>query len=229
MARAKKKNAKKEETETEEGKHKEWHYIVGALIVLAVLYLILALLFNNLGKIDYNGLTFVKEKLGELEVYHYTYYFHNTQGVLIKYNLYLRTDPRKLNVPVEAEVYLPKKNEVYISLNATESLYKCENSNLAVSSLAAFLTNNDYKVKGATPDENLAKETNISYITCKNRPSASVILVQEGNMTSIIKKDNCYIIDVANCEILEAIEKFETQMIIDAKDRMKEEGITKTS
>lgn len=216
---ARKKKAIEEKKENDNG----LRWIGGALVVLVILYLALSVVFDNLGKIDYNGLTFVKEQMGELTIYHYTYYFHNSKGVLITYNLYLRTNPRKLNVPVEGEIYLPKKENVYISINATENLSKCENSNMAAASLAGFLTNNDYIVKGATPDKELAEKTNVSYITCENRPSATVILIQEGNETSIVKDKNCYVMNIADCRILEAVEKFETQIIIDAKKRMAEE------
>ena len=204
-------------------KNKEFYWMGGAVVGLVVLYLVLSVLFNSLGKVEYEGLVFVKEKLGEIPIYHYTYFFENKNNVMIQYNLYIRHDPRELDVPVMGEIHLPLKKTLYISVNATEELSSCEDSNLAVGSLAAFLANNDYMVKGATTDKNLAKEINISYITCDNRPSATVVLIQEGNETSIRREDNCYVMSVANCEILKTVEKFEIQTIIDAKKRMAEE------
>ena len=35
----------------------------------------------------------------------------------------------------------------------------------------------------------------------------------------VTRKENCYVIEVANCEVLQAIEKFQVESILDAKAR----------
>ena len=93
---------------------------------------------------------------------------------------------------------------------------------MAIGSLAGFLASAGLDVKGASPDEQIANETNVRHVTCDNRPNNPVILIKEGDVTEINKAGlfgNCYVMQVSQCEILEAIEKFQVQSIIDAKGR----------
>ena len=133
--------------------------------------------------------------------------------------MYLRSDPRKNSVPFTGNVVYYPQSFTYLSVNAT-SLDKCSNSSLAIAGLASFLTSNDILVKGATPDKELANLTKVKFANCQTHPLNPVIIVQEGKETKIEKQtDNCYVISVANCEILEAIEKFQLRSVIDAKNR----------
>jgi len=50
------------------------------------------------------------------------------------------------------------------------------------------------------------------------------VMVAAGDETKIEKSGNCYDIRVANCEILQALEKFEVQALVDAKNRRLAEG-----
>jgi len=118
---------------------------------------------------------------------------------------------------VDGAVELGSKTKlVYISVNATE-FTKCDNSSIALASLSSFLTNNEYMVKGGSPDKEEAETNDVRYATCENLPSQKVILFGEGEETKIVREDNCYIVTVAGCEILQASEKFQVQAIVDAK------------
>src|SRR3989344_265330 len=97
---------------------------MGALIII---FLISSAVFQSLNKFEYNGLTFTKEKFGQIPVYHYYYFLKSKQGQLIKYNLYLRIDPRKNNVSVDGEILLKDDRSVYLSINTT-GLTQCEYS-----------------------------------------------------------------------------------------------------
>ncbi len=205
-------------TENKPDKHKQINWIIGWLVGLFVLYLVLAFVFGKLGTFTYEGLVFTKEKFGNILVYHYSYYYESSSGGLIKYNLYLRNDPRKNPVLVIGEIGLVKNNFVFISINGSE-LSSCEDSGIAVASLSAFLTNNEFKVKGASLDEAEAKANNILFADCKTKQDAQVVVIRKGNETSIMKEDNCYTISIGCDSFVQAVEKFEVQAILDAKAR----------
>ena len=119
---------------------------------------------------------------------------------------------------MQGEIIFPKDKDVYLSINGT-GLTQCKYSSTAINSLSTFLTNNLLTVKGATPDKTEAEKNNIRYASCESMPENPVIIIQAGNETKVEKKqDNCYIISISNCEALEAVERFEVQAILDAKN-----------
>lgn len=83
--------------------------------------------------------------------------------------------------------------------------------------LSSFLNQNGYAVKSGASDEVIAREQNLTHITCENRPDRMVISYTSGDSPSIVRKGNCYTITVANCDILAPTEKFIIQSILDAK------------
>ena len=85
--------------------------------------------------------------------------------------------------------------------------------------MTSFFNQNGYNVLPAVADRNTAHANNLSYITCYNHPSNPVILINDGNETKITVENNCFNVEVANCEILNAVEKLQVQSIIDAKER----------
>jgi len=213
-----KKEEKIEVKKPELGKEKEVELklIFGIMIGLIVLLLGIYFIMSELNKVEYKGLAFAKERFGEIPVYRYSYFFNDNQGQLIKYNLFLRNDPRTNTVPIEGEIALG--GNIYISINST-GLNDCKESSIAVASLAAFIINNQLTLVAGTPDLEESKANNVSHITCEIYQNNPVILIQAGEETKIVRENNCYRINVANCDINPAIEKFEVQTIIDAKKR----------
>jgi len=210
---------KKTEVKKEElGKEKEVElkWIFGIMIGLIVLLLGIYFIMSEQNKIEYKGLAFAKERFGEIPVYRYSYFFNDDEGQLIKYNLFLRNDPRTNNVSIVGEIALGEN--IYISINST-GLNDCKESSIAVASLAAFIINNQLTLVAGTPNLEESKANNVSHITCDTHPNSPVISIQAGDETKIIRENNCYKINVANCDINPAIEKFEVQTILDAKKR----------
>jgi len=207
----------------QKAKDQELFWILVIMASLIVSLLVLYFVLSNLNKIEYQGLTFTKERFGEIPIYHYYYYFNSSDGQLIKYNMYLRNDPRKNDIPVEGEISFVEGKFVYVSINST-GLNECPQSVLAVAGLSEFLTNNLFTVKAGTPNQEEAVSNNLTYINCDSHPDNPTILLQSANETKITQKDNCYIIDVADCKMLESVEKFEVQSIVDAKKRVLKES-----
>lgn len=218
-----KKPIETEETPTTEKKDKQFYWILIGMAAIIIVFFSSYFFLASLNSFNYNGLTFTKEKFGDIPVFHH-YYNFNVDGQLVKYNLFLRNDPRKNNIPVTGSIVdegleFRRDNFVYISVDP-EDLTECEYSRVGISTLAAFLSNNYLNVKGAAPKESLANESNVEYVTCETNPQDVVILVKAGDETKIIyEKKNCQIIQIANCQVLEAIEKFQVHSILDAKKR----------
>ncbi len=200
-------------------KNKELYWIIGTMAGLLILFFIFSYIFQSIGKFEYEGIAFTKEKFGEIPVFHHYYLFKNTEGEIVKYNLYLRIDPRTNNVPIEPGIEFPVGKFAYISINST-GLSECEYASAGVASVASFLANNDIKVKGAIPDKEEAEEKNIEYATCGFPEQRTVVLIQSGEKTEVTKQgEMCHVISINNCEVLEATEKFIVQALKEARQR----------
>ena len=55
------------------------------------------------------------------------------------------------------------------------------------------------------------------WVTCENQPGNRVVEILKGNETKVSIERNCYRIEVADCQILEAVEKLIVQSIVDAR------------
>lgn len=196
---------------------KEAMWMIAIMVGLIAFVLVFFFSVNSMKSFDYKGLTFTREKFGDLDVYHHYFYF-NYLGQTYQYNLYLRNDPRRNKVPVEGDIIgllgIRRNNAVYVSID-NNNLMNCTNSSIAVASISSFLTNNKIMMRGALPDKEEAEAKNTTYADCENNPDDMVIMILSGEETKVSSKGNCYTITAVNCEILDAVEKFEVQAIID--------------
>ncbi len=219
----------KEETSVKEKKetsNKELYWIFGVMGGLIAVFLIATFIFNALNTFEYQGMTFTKEYLGEIPYYRYSYNSIITGSATAPLrtkavNLVIRGDPRKNEVPINGEVIFPEKlKEVFIGVNGT-GITQCEQSTLAIAGLANFIGQNGFKVVGGTVDNVEARENAIRYVTCERyTKDGPVFIIQKSDETSITVEDRCYTINVADCEILPAVEKLMVQTIVDAKNRV---------
>ncbi len=207
---------------------KELFWVLGVMLVLILIFLISSSVFKSMKNFEYNGLSFSKEMFGEIPLYKHTYFtdtaVKSLTGAIIRSSeartvtVLLRNDPRTNTIQVEGKIEFPPREKfIYITFNSSGIL--CEYSNVAMASLGSFLNQNGFTVKAGSADEADAKTNNLDYVTCENRPNNMVLLLQQGSETSIIRQGNCYIINIADCEILPAVEKFIIQSILDAKAR----------
>ncbi|MBU0466489.1 MAG: hypothetical protein KJ718_04000 [Nanoarchaeota archaeon] len=222
-----KKEAEKKPAKKSSKADKELYWVLGVMLGLILIFFASSAIFKSTKSFEYQGLKFTKERFGEIPLFKYFYSTDRTTtpttGSVIgskgtsTVTVLLRNDPRKNNIPVDGEIeYLKKGEFIYATLNSTGLL--CEYSNVAMASLGAFLNQNGFKVKGASVDEADAEANGLDYITCENKPDRMVLLFQQGEKTSITREGNCYITNVANCEILPAVEKFIVQSVLDAKE-----------
>ncbi len=197
---------------------KELLFILGFFAALVLIFITAMFIFRNLNTFEYEGLTFTKKKISGIDFYHYYYYYLGEQDNLVRYNLYLRTDPRENLVPIYGDIEFEDSQTNYLAIDVS-NLRECRQSVLAVSALSSFLIDNNIQIE-ETGDTDFwsAGHDNNEWITCQNKPNDKVVEVISGNETRIDLDGNCYRITVSECNILEAVEKFQVQTILDAKE-----------
>lgn len=189
-----------------------------ALIVFVVVFIMFYTVFSKLGTFEYQGLAFDKQAYGkDLTLYHYSYlYTYNKQTY--KNNVYLRIDPRKNYVPVEGNILFTKGRIVYMGINNT-NIINCNDSSIAIGTISQFFANNQFDLKIGTNNLNESKDKKQIYIDCGKANNSTVIIIQNANSTKISKEgDSCYKIDVNQCEIEPAVEKFIVTSLINTRD-----------
>ncbi|MEK6889339.1 MAG: hypothetical protein AABW80_04500 [Nanoarchaeota archaeon] len=216
VGKGKKNNKVKEKLE----ERKEVPWYIWGIIGLIILGAVIGYFFKGIGTYTYEGLAFTKERYGDVVVSHYSYLFKDKiSQELLRYNLYLRIDPRENNVPVEGEV-LFSKSDIILSVDTTY-LQQCSDSIIAISMLQDFIKNNGFNLKtGVGQLEQNDNRTDIPFVNCETHPNDLLIQLKEGSETKIVQTDGnglCYEINVNDCEILPAVEKFVIRSIIDAK------------
>ncbi len=189
-----------------------------ALVVFVVGFILFYVVFSKIGTFEYKGLAFDKQAYGdELTLYHHSYFYtYNKQTY--KNNVYLRIDPRENEVPVSDEILFIKGRTAYLSINNT-NITNCRESQIAIAAITQFFVNNQFDLKLGTPDLNVSKERKQPYIDCQKADDNTVIIVQNSDKTNIIKKgDSCYFININQCEIQPAVEKFIVNSLVDTRE-----------
>ena len=202
---------------------KELTWIIGVMVFLIVVLFLTFYLSQSVNTFTYDTLKFEKQLYGEVPVYVYGYTFKDITGSAVqeyRYQLLLRLDPRKNEIPVTGEITLNTYGrDLYISVNTT-GFDLCSTTSRDLATLSGFLTANLFDVHGGVPDKEAAREANATYITCEEYPQKTVLTIQTGEQSEIRKiADSCYQLTIANCETVNVIEKLEVQSLIDAKKR----------
>ena len=181
----------------------KWIFIGMGVLVLIVLIVYFGI--ESTKRFDYGGIKFQKIKYDKLLLYYSKIPISDSSGNLkFYYNLYLRNDPRNVNIPVNGEIQLSKET----ILSVDESINGCEDNGIAGMTLGTFFQAAGInKVSGST-NETIAKERDLLYATCENTNS-SIIVLKQGNETFIREeRPDCYVIQFKDCEVLKAVERF---------------------
>jgi len=177
--------------------------IMGIIVLITILTYFIIKSFENF---EYAGIKFQKIMYDKLPLFYSKIPLYKNSGELgAYYNLYLRYDPRKLDIPVIGSIKL-SENSI---LSADESINQCEDVGIAMYALSGFLKIASGNITLASTDRNYAEQRNITYATCDTSQEGSVIILKSVNNTSIYQeKPNCYIIEFKDCEIEKAVERF---------------------
>ncbi len=193
-----------DEKKSNEKEIKEQNKILKRVLIgiglFIVFFIALFLWIDSVRHFNYRGVEFEIVKEGKLILYKTTlpvYY----QGGIRDYNFYLRKDPRKIDESVQfnGEIRLLK------NLVVNSSDFKCDGDEIiALANLVKL-----YDVLGSK----VIKDPNA---TCDKLGRYAYITIKDGNETKITEKSiACYDIEVSNCEILEAIERYMTETFVE--------------
>ncbi|GEM_PF-2021472 len=208
-----KKTANKKKSNEEINQNKQLIRILSFFLLFFGFFLGSYFYFQSQNYFKYAGLDFRKEKMGEINFYHARFPIIYRGQIYNIHNLYLRTDPRKNKVPVNANFSLSEK--IIISLD--EEIKNCENVVLGQVNLAMFLWAFPWvkNVTLASTNKELAESNNFDFADCSNASDLkTIIVVKKANKSLIeMEKENCYRFDVANCEYLKVAEKYIVSVI----------------
>lgn len=188
----------------------QFFWLVGIVITITFAFVFIPLLYHQIfEKFEYAGVNFIKEDSGKLTFYHGQFPIIYKGNLSAIYNVYLRNDPRENNIPVNTNLSLSTK--VSVSLN--NDVHLCKDMILGQSELGKFISAFPFVKNLSTGVVNatFAKEYNIPQITCKNASADHVvIIIQKSESPSIESGDreNCYFLNIGECEYLETAERF---------------------
>ncbi|VVB83346.1 Uncharacterised protein [uncultured archaeon] len=158
---------------------------------------------------DYKGVKFEVTKMGQLTLYKTSLPVTTSDGKRADYNFYLRNDPRKLEaIQFDGQINLSPN----MVLNMTNN-FNCNGDGM----IAIANIQNLYNLIGTK----MIKDENA---TCDLEGRYMFLRIRDGNKTGIMEygiKGGCYNIDINNCEILPATEKFMLETLITVNAKLK--------
>ena len=159
------------------------------------------MMYNSINNFEYRGVKFQIVKEGNIILYKTTFPVIY-QGQKAEYSIYLRNDPRELEkkVPIIGEFNIKK----IMVINATED-FNCDG--FGVIAMANFAKQSLFGIEIIKDPEATCDMNNTLY---------TYINLQSGNETNIEQVGpSCYNININNCEILEATERFMTESFVE--------------
>jgi hypothetical protein len=191
---------------------KEKKVFMSIMIAMAGFILLFAIVYSAIyfsSHFIVKGVEFERMKIGEILVYK-TNLPVDYQGGIADYNFYLRTDPRELEkIPFNGDIIL-QENMVLNLMND----FNCDGDGM----IAIGNVQNLYSLIGT-------KIISDKNATCDSQGRYIFMTIEEGNETKITEYGSiggCYEVEVSNCEILKATEKFMLETFIKVNKELKE-------
>lgn len=173
------------------------------IVILLILFIFTVFLVNSLKIIKYEGFKFEKEKAGNVIFYKMSFPLFN-ENKNQTYQLFIRTNPKEFDkVPLDGEMHVKQ----IVVLNSTNEL-NCEGD--GVIALANIYQLFPYIGLKLINDPNA---------TCDSQDRYMFVNIVNSTQTSIEQTGkSCYQINVNNCEILKATEKFMIEVLIKRRE-----------
>ena len=211
------KGARRQEKAEKPVKDKYDKQLLTILVVIGIVFIIIFsiwILVQKSKKFEYGGVNFEKIIYGKLPLYYSPIDITRSDGSKVRYNLYLRNDPRANNIPIDADINF-KLGKIYVT--SDEGVGKCEDTTLALVNLGSFLSGMGFQPKGASSNEQIAEQYNAPYVTCWNNIGITILSLETAEDEMKISQDkgnpNCYILRVKDCNMINITEKFITETI----------------
>ncbi|MFH1249284.1 MAG: hypothetical protein V1660_03970 [archaeon] len=191
--------------EIKKQQERQARFIVIFLIFLFLSTISFIYFYKSTSKFTYQGLKFQKIKSDSgMYFYNTTLKFSRSDGQ-VEFVMYFRNNPKQLeNIPINATIMF--RRTAFVSFEPKIS--GCYGSNIPAVQLGQYLGALGIKTKGATTDENLSKEKEVDWKNCDNTANSTVIVLRQANETSIVQQGDCYILNIADCEVIPVTEKF---------------------
>lgn len=198
--------------------------IMGAVILIGIMSYMITL---SLANPEYRGLKFNKVTQGDVDFYVVKIPAINplTGEVESYYNMNIRNNPKDLDeINYTGRTKLLKDVTISVDQSIAE---KCDYWIVGASELSGLLVEANFRVKAASHNYDYAKENNMTYATCYDANNQTVIVLQEaleknGEKTSITETvPNCYIINIAQCQTLQALERMMVEIAVSASKQGK--------
>jgi hypothetical protein len=190
------------------------------LIIILVFSAFLGFYFYNEGSnvFEFAGADWIIEEYANFTAYHGR--FLALDGSNYHYNIWLRNDPRKNNVPTEG-IFNTFKYNAIVSFDKTIGECRGELTR-AVLDLGQFLNGGvgTKNLETATTDLEVSQLNNVSHVDCSLNIYDTIIILEEGEASVIKDSQNpfCYTIKVQDCGDILGIEKFMIKTIDDFGD-----------
>src|SRR3989344_817180 len=185
------------------------------LVLIGILFLAGILsyyIYQQVSNPEYRGLKFYKVKEGKIDFYVVRVPSINplTGQAEGYYDMALRNNPNDLNYINFTGRAKFLRN---ITLSFSRAIEGCSDNLIAVANFVRVFNGGlGFNIKGATTNEEYARDVNMTYATCDHAGNQTVIIIQNaslGGPTAIEETiDDCYVIDVDKCEVLPALERF---------------------
>ncbi len=159
-------------------------------------------------KFSYAGVEFTKVKEGQLTYYHGKFPINYKGQTLKIFNVYLRINPKKNNIPINTPLSLSEK----VVISFEPGLEKCPLAIVGHSAMSQFISVFPWvkDVTGAVNNREYALENNMNFADCSNATKdKTIILARTSQVQSIEKEgDNCYVLNVGDCGYLALSERY---------------------
>jgi hypothetical protein len=189
---------------------KQFFWLVGIIVTVILGFIFIPILYHQIfEKFEYGGVPFEKIKEGKLTFYHGQFPIIYKGEFSAVYNVYMRNDPRKNMIPINTNLSLSKN--VAVSLN--DEVHLCSDMILGQSEIGKFISAFPFvkNISSGVVNATVAKENNFSQFTCENASiDTTVIIIQKSEKPSIElgENNNCYLINIGECQYLETVERF---------------------
>ncbi len=219
----KKKVVEEKPVVTEEMQNKQLRNIIVVMCVIILAAFLTYYIVQKAAHPDYKGLQFSKRSFGIVNYYAVSVpAIDPFTGEVKGYNeIDLRNNPLDLGkINFSGDLRLHKN----ITMSFSKAIEGCNDTIIGVANFAKVLNGDlGFNIKGATTNENYAKEVNMTYATCENAGNETVIILQNaslGGPTSIKSTiKDCYVIDVNKCETLPALERFILEVAVKSQGK----------
>lgn len=217
-----KSEGKEEEKERKEKSDKKiLAFLIVIIVILALVILVLVFkaqltqYWHRLkGDIfNYHGMEFQKTMIGNITMYSTKLAIYRpTQNQTLYYTLYLRNHPSVLE-PIHVNITSKLQRKVYISFEADP--LECNTTILAAYKLGEFIDALGLEKEGAFANNEIANVSgyngNEKIKNCSDAgQGTSVVLLKQSDQeySYIHQEDYCYILEIADCKIVETSERF---------------------